>query len=48
MLLLLVGGGWSVFNAPGPGYPRYIGGVGLLVFILFILLGWKVFGPPIS
>ena len=43
MLLWLVFWGWR--NWPAPNWP----GVGgdLLVFVLFLLLGWHAFGPPI-
>lgn len=46
MLLWLVFGAWPVFRGPAaPNWPL-IGGT-LLQFILFALLGWKVFGPAI-
>jgi len=41
MLLWLVFGLWSNWPAPRP-----IGGT-LLLFILLVILGWKVFGPPV-
>jgi hypothetical protein len=45
MLLWLVFGLWS--NWPvGAGAVKPLGGT-LLLFILLLLLGWKVFGPPI-
>jgi len=41
MLLWLIFGVWT-------GYPSYIAiGGTLLVFLLFVLVGWQVFGPPI-
>jgi len=40
MILSLIFWGWS---RPWEG-DRQIGGMTLLVFILFFLLGWKVFG----
>lgn len=43
MLLWLVWGLWGYW-APHPGW---VWGNGLFLFILFLLLGWKVFGPPI-
>lgn len=45
MLLWLVFGvyvGWSA-GAPQP----FIIGGNLLIFLLFVLLGWQVFGPPL-
>lgn len=42
MLLWLVFSLWSNW---GPGW-KPVGG-SLLLFILLVLLGWKVFGPPI-
>ena len=46
-ILMLI---WLVFGMAWHG--GYIGmygnlGMGLLTFVLFLLLGWKVFGPPI-
>lgn len=41
MLLWLVFGLWS-------SWPNYkASGGNLLLFILLLLLGWKVFGPPV-
>ncbi len=37
--------GWHSYNT---GWNFYVGGGSLLQFILFVLLGWKVFGPPIE
>lgn len=44
MFMWLVFGLWS--NWPAAGNFRPMGGT-LLLFILLVLLGWKVFGPPI-
>lgn len=46
MLLWLVLG--LYWNWPGQSAPNYpiLGGT-LLIFILFVLLGWHDFGPPI-
>jgi hypothetical protein len=48
MLLWLVLGVWWSWPAVQPGYHAWfpLGGT-LLIFVLFLLLGWKVFGPPI-
>jgi hypothetical protein len=51
MLLWLVLGFWWAWPAAGVGSPTYhawfpFGGT-LLIFALFFLVGWKVFGPPI-
>ena len=47
MLLWLVFGLWVAW----PTLPGYHGlyplGNTLLLFVLFLLLGWKVFGPPL-
>lgn len=47
-VLMLV---WLVFNSaaywPGGGWSGPAWGGTLLAFILFLLLGWSVFGPPI-
>lgn len=46
MLLWLVFGLWAYWPA-GPGVSfRPLGGT-LLLFFLLMLLGWKVFGPPL-
>lgn len=46
MLLWLVGAFW--WNWPGaPGHPYFPLGNALLIFLLFLLLGWKVFGAPV-
>ncbi len=44
MLLWFVFGVWS--NWPNGGNPRAWGG-SLLEFLLFLILGWHAFGPPI-
>lgn len=48
MLLWLVLGFWWAWPGTATGYHNWfpLGGT-LLIFILFLLLGWKVFGPPI-
>jgi len=48
-ILLLI---WFVFGIvtywPGSNFGHYgPGGNWLLLFVLFLLLGWKVFGPPL-
>ncbi len=43
MLIWLVFGLWS--NWPAAGI-RPLGGT-LLLFLLLVLVGWKVFGPPL-
>ena len=51
MLLWLIFGLWQAW--PGPGTPAgpYAGwyplGSTVLLFILFLLLGWHAFGPPV-
>ena len=45
MLLWLIFGLWSNWPA-GPATAKPLGGT-LLLFILLVILGWKVFGPPI-
>lgn len=45
MLLWLVFGLWSNWPATGNAF-RPLGGT-LLLFILLVLIGWKVFGAPI-
>lgn len=42
MIVWLVFGGWRLFASPPE--QRYFWGGSLLVFVLFFLLGWKVFG----
>jgi len=47
MLLWLVLGLWWAWP-PGPvGHGWFPLGSTVLLFILFLLLGWKVFGPPL-
>lgn len=41
MLLWLIFGVWRNWS------DRYAMGGDLLVFVLFLLVGWKAFGPPI-
>ena len=48
-ILMLI---WAVFGIathldPGWGGPYGVWGNTLLIFILFLLLGWHAFGPPI-
>lgn len=48
MLLWLVWGLWGWWAPGQPNQPPYWAwGNTLLLFILFLLLGWKVFGAPI-
>jgi hypothetical protein len=44
MLVWLVFGLYGAYNAGGS--PYMIGGT-LLMFVLFLLLGWHAFGPPL-
>ncbi len=44
MLLWVICVGWHGYNV---GFTLYFSG-SLLEFILFVLLGWKSFGPPID
>ena len=48
MLLWLILGLWWSWPTSGIGRVGWfpIGGT-VLIFILFLLLGWKVFGPPL-
>lgn len=43
-ILLLI---WAVFGAWWNWPNREVVGGTALAFVLFLLLGWKVFGPPI-
>lgn len=46
-ILMLI---WFVFGLVwhfGPAWPYWGFGSGLLLFILLLLLGWRVFGPPL-
>jgi len=45
MLVWFVFGMWSTWPLSGANV-RPLGGT-LLLFILLVLLGWRVFGPPI-
>jgi len=48
MLLWLILGvywNWPAGGPQGPNYPVWGGNI--LLFILLLLLGWGVFGPPI-
>jgi len=47
MLLWLVGYGYGTFRAATPT-PWPIVGPNILLFILLVCLGWKVFGSPIQ
>ncbi len=42
ILLALVGGLWATW----PAQPKLAGGT-LLLFILLVLIGYRLFGPPI-
>lgn len=46
MFVWLIFGLWSNWPVPAGGGVKVFGGH-LLLFILFILLGWKVFGAPL-
>ena len=45
MILPLLFGGWRFYN-DAPNRPFY--GLGMLLWVLLFLIGWKVFGPPIQ
>ena len=48
MLLWLVLGLWWSWPAAAGGYHGWFPlGNTLLIFLLFLLIGWKVFGPPL-
>ena len=47
MLFWLVFGVWSGYT-PGQPYPVRSWGGNLLLFLLFIILGWQVFGAPVK
>jgi len=48
MLLWLIFGAWQAWGTPpGPYSGWYPLGNTLLLFILFLLLGWHAFGPPV-
>lgn len=42
VILLLFGGGWSWRSEPNTRI--YVGGVSLIVLVMFFLIGWKLFG----
>jgi hypothetical protein len=44
MLLWLLFGLWGFYR---PNEPYSVWGHGLFLFILFLLLGWRVFGAPV-
>jgi membrane protein YdbS with pleckstrin-like domain len=44
MLLWLVFGLWGWYS---PNQPYWVWGNGVFLFILFLLLGWHVFGAPV-
>jgi hypothetical protein len=44
MLLWLLYGFWGWWGAP---QPYYWYGHGALLFVLFLLLGWRIFGAPV-
>lgn len=45
MLLWLVFGLWSNWPVAGPSVKPAVGHV--MLFVLLVLLGWKVFGSPV-
>jgi len=46
MLLWLIFGLWVSWPVTGASF-RPLGG-NLLLFVLLVILGWKVFGPPVT
>jgi hypothetical protein len=42
LLWLIVGVPWPWWPSAWPGWPGHV-----LLFILFLLLGWHAFGPPL-
>lgn len=44
MLLWAVYGFWGWWS---PGQPYWVHGNAIFLFILFLLLGWKIFGAPV-
>jgi len=49
MALWLIFGVWRNYSAPVAGRPIFIGFGGIVIeLILFIILGWQVFGSPIK
>lgn len=47
MIIWLLFGFWNEY-VPGQPYPVAKGGRHLLMFVLFAILGWEVFGAPIK
>lgn len=47
MLFWLVFGAWSSY-VPGQPYPVRVWGGNLLLFLLFLILGWQTFGAPVK
>lgn len=47
MLFWLVFGFWSGYT-PGQPYPFKAWGGNVLLFCLFVILGWQAFGAPIK
>ncbi len=45
-LFWLIFGLWGGY-VPGQPYTYKTWGPNILLFILFVLVGWKVFGPPV-
>lgn len=48
MILWAVFWAYGFFTPEARGYGWYHAGHGLLFFILFSLLGWRNFGPPVQ
>ena len=48
LLCALFGIGGFAWPADSPYRRHVFGGWGLVVFVLFALLGWKVFGPVLQ
>jgi len=47
MLIWILAGLWSDYT-PGQPYPFKRLPGNLMTFVLFLVIGWKVFGPPIQ
>lgn len=47
MFIWLIFGAITVWPQQGQPFNRSLAGGTLLLFILFVILGWKNFGPPI-
>lgn len=47
MFLWLIGSLWGEYVAGAP-YPFRRAGWNLGIFMLFVILGWRVFGSPVS